>query len=93
MSDERTPEEKEIDRIAKYKRVFASPEGEEILRDMMLRYYMVSGTYFHEPHHMYFREGARSVISDILEIMEVDPHKYREMLSRISEDQLGFDID
>jgi len=77
---------KEMDRIAKYKVVFSSPEGKEILKDLMKRYFMVTGTYNPDPYKMYFNEGQRGVVADILEIMNIDPHAYAKFLEEISEE-------
>jgi hypothetical protein len=78
--------DKEMDRMNKYKLVFSTPEGKAVLKDLMLRYFMVSGTYNSDSNKMYFNEGARSVVADILEIINTDPHAYAKFLEEINDE-------
>ena len=83
-------EQQELDRVARYKRLFSDNDGKEVLKDLMSRYNVVQGTYSQDPYKMYFREGQRSVIMDLIEILDVDVIKYRDLLSEISESQNEF---
>ena len=82
MKDKQT----ELDRINNYKKVFATPEAKEVLKDHMLRYFIATGTYDPDPHKMYFREGQRGVVAELLEILHIDPHTYAKYLEEISDE-------
>lgn len=71
-----------LDRINRFKKVFSGPDGEKVLDDLIQEYGVMSTSYSENPHKMYFREGQKSVILNLLEILEVDPHQYRKYLER-----------
>jgi hypothetical protein len=56
----------------RYKRVFATPDGSLVLRDLMRAHYVVSNTYNKDPIEMAFNEGQRNVVLRILKLVKED---------------------
>lgn len=63
-----------------YQKVFSGPEGEKVLNHLMYTYGVFFGTADTEgnPHVMYYNEGRRSVVVDILERVDCDLDKIRK---------------
>src|SRR5262245_54069559 len=52
---------------AAYRAVFDSPEGEKVLKDLMIRGGLLeTSTIPGDPHMTHFRDGRRSLVLDIL---------------------------
>lgn len=86
MADQTEDKDPTGDLIRKYKKVFEGPDGEFVLRDLMVRFNMVGGTYSENPNIMYFREGERSAVRFILDTVEMDIQRYRELIQETTLD-------
>ena len=53
-----------------YYKVFTSPDGEDILADLMQQFYDRSSIVPGDPHMTHAREGAREVVLYIKQMME-----------------------
>jgi len=81
-----TEEEHMRDMVIKYGKVFSGPDGESVLLDMMRNCHLIDGTYSEETHKMYFKEGRRSVVYDIMKMMNVDLTQLRKLYEQHEED-------
>ena len=61
-----------------YQKVFCSEQGEEVLKDLISKYCHY-GTFNKDPNQMYFNEGQRAVIRDILSLVDIDIQRAREL--------------
>ena len=68
-----------------YQKVFSSEEGEKVLKDL-ISLYCHNGTFNKDPNLMYFKEGQRSVIRDILSLVDIDIDRARELNKDILND-------
>ena len=69
-----------------FKKVFSGPEGEEVLRALMAEFHIIDGTFTENPQRMAFREGQRSVVTLIMEKVDIDMVKYRELFQKTQDD-------
>ena len=78
--------ERDPERIAiLYQKVFSSEDGEKVLKDL-ISLYCHHGTFNENPNKMYFKEGQRSVIQDILSLVDIDIERSRELNKDILND-------
>lgn len=69
----------QTDLIMRYKKCFGTPEGIEVLHDLVRNHFIgASTTYFDRsgntnPYSLYFNEGARNVVLRILNVLEKTP--------------------
>lgn len=73
--DERTREQEQRDRIIKYKRVFGSTEGKEVLYDILNRCFILNT---HKGDA--FSEGKRAVALDILNNCNINLADFDQLL-------------
>lgn len=81
--------EKEAEISALFKRVFCTPEGEQVLKILAIENHILDGTYSDEPHKMYFREGQRLVVKDILRRIEVDELLALKRIRKMIDEQIN----
>jgi hypothetical protein len=72
--------------IRKYKKVFDNPDGEFVIKDLMTRFNVIGGTYSESPNQMYFREGERSAVRFIMDTVEMDEQRYKEIVKETTID-------
>ena len=82
-----TDEEHIRDIVLKYGRIFSGPDGEAVLLDLMQNCHMLNGTYSDEAHKMYFREGRRSVVHDILKMLNTDLNELKKLFEQHEESE------
>jgi hypothetical protein len=56
-----------------------SGEGEEILIDLFKNFHMFESTFDNNPNQMYFKEGQKSVVMEILRQLDMDFEKFRKL--------------
>lgn len=89
MSQNRTEKGKQV-KIA-YDKVFGSPEGKDVLYDMMDSCNFMgsslldSGTY--EPLAMAFRDGQKAIISRILDTLNTDNEQFMKMIEQKQQEE------
>lgn len=76
--------QKQKDTVNSYKKVFGTPEGDLVLKDLMTKYGVITGTYDESPNAMYFKEGQRSVVFDILANINLDYKDFKEKYEEIN---------
>ena len=73
-------------RKVQYKELFDTDVGKEILADLARRHFVHTSTFIpHDTHHSAFNEGRRSVILDILSLVNI-PIEELDKLTRKPED-------
>ena len=73
-------------RKVQYKEFFSTDDGKEILADLARRHFVHTSTFIpHDTHHSAFNEGRRSVILDIISLVNV-PMEELDKLNRKAED-------
>lgn len=72
QSDQLVLAEKEAETCTLFKRVFGTPEGEKVLEILSSDHHFLETTFRENPNNMYFAEGERYVIRNILKRLEVD---------------------
>lgn len=79
----------DIDKIIKYRALFNTPDGQEVLDDMMRVHHVMSPTLSKRPNgiEMAYREGERSVILRILYLLNSDPNDLRARIERVEKEQ------
>lgn len=69
--------------IIAYKKVFESPEGQLVLHDLMRKHGVVGGTFQENANLMYFKEGERAVVFQIMQVIGVDIQEFRDSYEEI----------
>ena len=73
-------------RKVQYKEFFSTDDGKEILADLARRHLVHTSTFVpHDTHHSAFNEGRRSVILDIISLVNI-PMEELDKLNRKAED-------
>jgi len=68
-----------------HKKVFLNDVGQELLEFLMADNHFVTGVYDESPHAMAFKEGQRSVISTILERVDIPMSVVRKMTEDVKD--------
>ncbi len=66
--------------LLKYRSVFNSKEGREVLADMCRTFHVFNSTMGENPQETAYNEGARSVVLRILKTINTDPEQLEELL-------------
>lgn len=66
-------ETKRAEKIRKYRELFNSDSGKEILHDLAKSCHVYASTFDQNPQEMAYREGERSVVLRILRTINIDP--------------------
>jgi len=73
-------------RKVQYKELFDTDVGKEILADLARRHFVHTSTFIpHDTHHSAFNEGRRSVILEIISLVNI-PIEELDKLNRKAED-------
>ena len=72
--------------IKNLKEIFSGPQGDEALQFLMARFHVINGTYSDNPNQMYFREGQRAVVLEIIEMVGIDLNKYNDLFSKTQDE-------
>ena len=73
-------------RKVQYKEFFSTDDGKEIIADLARRHFVHTSTFVpHDTHHSAFNEGRRSVILDIISLVNI-PMEELDKLNRKAED-------
>ena len=76
------------DRLVKlYMRVFETEDGIKVLKNLMKDCNVMNGTYNGDPHIMYYNEGRRSVVFDILKVLHINLARFKELNEELEEEQ------
>lgn len=75
-----TAADRELQAVQKFKRVFSGPDGEAALRHLIKQCHGLESVFHDNPQRMAFMEGKRSVVMDIIQILQIDEKKYMEIL-------------
>ena len=78
-------EQKSEDAVIKFKKVFGTPEGEEVLK-LLFQQFMAPGTFCENPNQMYFKEGQRDVVRLIMNNVDIDLEKQRKLFNEYTND-------
>ena len=78
--------QKQLDLVLKYKRVFDSEDARAVLLDLMETFNIFGGTYSSDPNAMYFKEGERSVVRYIMGKIDMDYEEFRKAIKELEED-------
>ena len=73
--------------ILAYKRVFDSPDGKIVLKDLMKSCHMLSSTFDKDPYETHFNEGARSVLLRILRTIDMDMETLTTYLESLEQEE------
>jgi len=72
---------------ASYKKAFSGPDGETVLKDLLVSTGFDTTTFVaHDPYSSAYNEGRRSIVLQILRMVDIDPKRYRQ-LYEITEDE------
>jgi hypothetical protein len=75
--------------ISQYKMTFSTPEGQAVLKDLLVSCGAMASSFVpKDPHQTSFNEGRREVVNRILSTIEMDPERYITLFSEI-EDETG----
>lgn len=66
-----------------YKKLFSTPDGKVVLKDLMKSCHFLEMSTGVDANDTYFRLGERSVVMRILEILDMDLDKLREVSNEL----------
>ncbi len=66
-------ETKKAEKIRKYRELFSTDFGKEVLHDLCKSCHVYHSTFDNNPQEMAYREGERSVVLRILRTINIDP--------------------
>ncbi len=72
-------------RVSLYHQVFNSPQGQEVLYDLMATHSFINSTFDENPRKMMIREGERNAVLRILHILKQNP---KTILERIRQHEI-----
>ncbi len=72
--------------MSAYQNIFKSPQGENVLKDLMSTHGILSNIYSGDVNQMLIREGERNVILRILSILKIDINSIYERIDRETKD-------
>lgn len=72
-------EEKQREKILLFKEVFGSEKGEAVLHELMKSSFLLSPMATFNPTEMAYNEGRRSIVLQILQIIETDPERIMQL--------------
>lgn len=79
-------EDKSVGRVELYQKVFDTPEGIQVLNDMVSVHKVLSSSFDKDPMQMAFNEGERNVVLRILHILNLDVAKLRERMRNYAQE-------
>ena len=82
MSTGKKAASRSISLLNAYHSVFNTPQGTQVLYDLMLKCNMLNSTFSGDVHQMMIREGERNCVLRILTALKTDP---KQILDRIEE--------
>lgn len=65
--------QKRVSQIHNYRRLFSSQYGQKVLANLCQRFGVFDPYYDSDPNHMYYKQGQRSVILEIVKMTKLDP--------------------
>jgi hypothetical protein len=71
--------------IADYKRVFGTPHGKKVLRDLMNQHMLVTSHVEGDPYSTAFREGGRNMVIYILKNIKFNLVALEKELTKVEE--------
>lgn len=72
--------------MSAYQKVFSSPEGQLVLKDMEMAHHMNTSSFDENTSKMAFKEGERNVVLRIKVIMTRDLKQVSERMSHVQEE-------
>ena len=79
---------KAIKTQAYYKQTFATPEGKEVLKDLLNSCGVLTTSFVPgDPYHTAYNEGRREIANRILAMVEADPEIYQKLFSEIEDER------
>lgn len=79
-------EDKIIAQVIDYKDTFSTEKGKRVLWDMIQASGMLKPHYSGDPNEVVFREGARSIVVRILNLLGTNPAKLHDFIEKRRED-------
>ena len=80
MAKKNSTEDAALHRLAIYQSVFGTPEGQEVLQDLMHVHYIMKPTFNIDPTTTAHREGERNAVLRILSILNMSITQLRERI-------------
>ena len=75
-----TQTEKTVNRLYLYQKVFNNPDGQEVIKDLILTHSLLSSTFRENVNEMLLKEGERNVVLRILSLLKTNPAQFLERL-------------
>lgn len=79
-------ENKRLATISKYQKVFSSPEGQDVLRDMMATHGITSSIFGSSDREMLLKEGERNVVLRIFTILKLNVNDIKQRMEQAHEE-------
>ena len=74
--------QKKLDIVRAYKTIFETSEGKDVLQDLMKTSFFTKSIFTPEPNTMAYYEGRRSVVLDILALLDKKEEDILKILER-----------
>lgn len=72
-------------RVRDYRIVFGSDEGQRVLRDLVARGWVLSGTLHENSHITAHREGERNMVLEIMRVLQLRPEDVRDIVADVDD--------
>lgn len=72
--------EKTVNRLYLYQKVFNNPDGQEVIKDLIMTHSLLSSTFRENTNEMLLKEGERNVVLRILSLLKTNPAQFLERL-------------
>jgi len=80
-------DKKRADAIQRYKKVFGSPDGEEVIKDLIKSCGILNPLFSSDPIIMSYNEGRRSVILDIINLLDFDEKRIYDLTRQVQKER------
>jgi len=84
--------EKYLENVRRYKAVFETEKGKEVLWDLMKAGGYTSSTFNENPYIAAHNEGARTMVIRIINLLEMDESKLKTMMSEQRKNPYDYNI-
>ena len=74
--------EKTVNRLYLYQKVFNNPDGQEVIKDLIMTHSLLSSTFRENINEMLLKEGERNVVLRILSLLKTNPAQFLERLKK-----------
>lgn len=80
-------DKKRAETVQRYKKVFGSPDGEEIIKDLIKSCGILNPMFSNDPIVMSYNEGRRSVVLDMINLLDFDEKRIYDLTRQVQKER------